>query len=224
VQRKRLRYGLRAPFAQERLSRLPDGKVVYKLRRPWPKADGATHLVLEPLDFLRRLAALVSFPYAHQVRYHGIFSGRSRCRELLPPPPKPRDVLGLEAQAEGGGSGTGPDGGAAGGHTSEAPARSLGPKTPWARLLRRALAIDALACPRCSSGGESVPMVVLAFLTDPEVVGRILQHLHLPTCAPALAEPRVAGEARGFELEEEVGAIVGGEDETPAEGESRPPP
>jgi hypothetical protein len=62
------RYGLRAPFSQERLSRRPDGKVVYRLRRPWPNASGATHLVLEPLDFLRRLAALVSFPYAHQVR------------------------------------------------------------------------------------------------------------------------------------------------------------
>jgi hypothetical protein len=63
-----LRYGLRAPFSQERLSRRPDGKVVYHLRRPWPHAGGATAIVLEPLDFLRRLAALVSFPYAHGVR------------------------------------------------------------------------------------------------------------------------------------------------------------
>jgi hypothetical protein len=29
-------------------------------------------------------------------------------------------------------------------------------------------------------------MVVLAFLTDPEVVGKILRHLGLPTSAPAL--------------------------------------
>ncbi|MBD3161787.1 MAG: hypothetical protein GF328_06745, partial [Candidatus Latescibacteria bacterium] len=41
-----LRYGLRAPFAQERLSRRADGKVVYRLRRPWPNPQGATHLVL----------------------------------------------------------------------------------------------------------------------------------------------------------------------------------
>ena len=67
-------------------------------------------------------------------------------------------------------------------------------------------------------------MVVLAFLTDPEVVGRILRHLHLPARAPALAEPRLEGEARGFELEEETGPDPTGENEAPAEGESRPPP
>ena len=67
-------------------------------------------------------------------------------------------------------------------------------------------------------------MVVLAFLTDPEVIGKILRHLHLAVCAPALAEPRVIREARGFEVEEEIGTGAGGEEETPAEGESRPPP
>ncbi len=81
-----LRYGLRAPFSSERLSRRPDGKVVYKLRRPWPHAGGHTHLVLDLLDFLRRLAALVSYPRSHSVRRHGVFANRSRWRSLLPPP------------------------------------------------------------------------------------------------------------------------------------------
>ena len=75
------------PGRQERLARRPDGKILYRLRRPWPNAQGATHLVLEPLDFLRRLAALVSFPYAHQIRHHGVFANHSRWRRLLPPPP-----------------------------------------------------------------------------------------------------------------------------------------
>jgi hypothetical protein len=79
-----LRYGLRAPFAQERLSLRPDGKVVYELRRPWPHAQGATHLVLEPLDFLRRLAALITFPHSHQTRRHGVFANCSGLRRLLP--------------------------------------------------------------------------------------------------------------------------------------------
>ena len=60
-------------------------------------------------------------------------------------------------------------------------------RIPSVQLLRRLLHIDALACPRCSTPGQSVPMMVLAFLTDPDVVGRVLRHLRLPTCAPALA-------------------------------------
>ena len=58
---------------------------------------------------------------------------------------------------------------------------------PWAQLLRRVLHLDALSCPRCSRRKQSVPMVVLAFLTDPDVVGKILKHLGLPTSAPVLA-------------------------------------
>ena len=59
-------------------------------------------------------------------------------------------------------------------------------RVAWAQLLRRLLHIDALACPRCSTQEQSVPMVVLAFLTDPDVVGKILRCLGLPPCAPAL--------------------------------------
>jgi hypothetical protein len=143
-----LRYGLRAPFSPKRLSRRPDGKVVYQLRRPWPNPQGMTHLLRDPLDFLRRLAALVSFPYSHQVRYHGLFSNHRK----------------------------------------------------WAQLLLRVLHLEALACPGCSRPGRPVPMVVLAFLTDPEVVGKILRHLELPTTAPALAPSRSSGRILGFAL------------------------
>ncbi len=43
----------------------------------------------------------------------------------------------------------------------------------------RLLDVDALTCPECSS-----PMVVLAFLTDPLVVARVLRYLGLPTALP----------------------------------------
>ena len=51
------RYGLRPPFAAERLSVLPDGRVAYALRRPWTTRDGRStrELVLDPIDFMRRL-------------------------------------------------------------------------------------------------------------------------------------------------------------------------
>jgi hypothetical protein len=77
------RYGLRPPFAQERLTLREDGRVLYHLGRPWPHPQGATCLGLEPLDFMRRLAALVPAPYAHTIRYHGCFANRARSREQL---------------------------------------------------------------------------------------------------------------------------------------------
>ena len=167
-----------APRKSVRASRRSDGKVVYRLRRPWPNASGATHLVLEPLDFLRRLAALVSFPYAHQVRYHGVFANRSRLRKLLPPPPPSRyageispdvtaDVTAVAGEP--------PPAATAAGMT-EPSVKPPRPRSSWAQLLRRVLSVDALSCPRCSSREKSVPMVVLAFLSDPDVVSKILRH------------------------------------------------
>jgi hypothetical protein len=241
------RYGLRAPFSQERLSRGPDGKVVYRLRRAWPHAGGATHLILDPLDFLRRLAALVSFPYAHQTRRHGVFANRSRFRKLLPPPPPSRYAEGMEAApaasvAPGGGMGEGAAAdsaavaatGNAGGSTG--PVESGEPKStcaaprrhvPWAQLLRRVLHVDALACPRCSTATQTVPMTVLAFLSDPDVVGRILRHLGLPTMAPALAAANRPTPAFGFVLpEEDAGPTEAGvgRDADTWEPPTRPPP
>ena len=51
-------------------------EVVYHLRRPWPNAAGATCLVLDPTELLRRLAALVPAPYTNLGRYHGVLAGR----------------------------------------------------------------------------------------------------------------------------------------------------
>jgi hypothetical protein len=39
-------------------------------------------------------------------------------------------------------------------------------------------------------------MVVLAFLSDPSVVGRILRHLHLPTAPPPVSPARSSAEER----------------------------
>jgi len=59
-QRSRLerlcRYITRPPIATKRLSVDAQGRVVYRYKRPF--RDGSTHVVLEPLDFIARLAAL----------------------------------------------------------------------------------------------------------------------------------------------------------------------
>jgi hypothetical protein len=171
------RYGLRAPFSHERLSLLPDGRVLYRLRRPWPTPAGISELVLDPVKFLRRLCALIPRPYANLVRYHGVFANRSRDRARLPhpapvvssfdPPPwlAPVEPPSSDPSAP-----------------PKKPRRS-----PWARLLRRVLHVEALACARCGA-----PMLVLAFITDPRVVKTILDHLRLPSTDPPRAPARLS--------------------------------
>ena len=45
------RYVARPPVATERLSRLPDGRLLYRLKRRW--RDGTTAVVFEPQKGLR---------------------------------------------------------------------------------------------------------------------------------------------------------------------------
>jgi hypothetical protein len=47
--------------------------------------DGTTHVLLEPLDFLARLAALVPPPRARLSRYHGVFAAASAWRAAITP-------------------------------------------------------------------------------------------------------------------------------------------
>jgi hypothetical protein len=75
-ERKRLekiaRYVARPPLATERLEELPDGRIQYRLRKPW--SDGSVAMVHEPLELLERLVALVPPPGFHRVRYHGLLA------------------------------------------------------------------------------------------------------------------------------------------------------
>ena len=57
------RYITRPAISNKRMSINSKGQVVIKLKTPWK--DGATHIVLEPLEFMQRLAALVPRPRLH---------------------------------------------------------------------------------------------------------------------------------------------------------------
>jgi hypothetical protein len=134
------RYGARPAFAHDRLAWTADGRVSYQLKRPWP--DGRTHLVLEPVTFLRRLVGIIPPPRRHLVRQGSLNPwcatrgssarsaqpARSSARWCLPPTPPPR----LPAQV---------------------PPQPVPPRAhrlPWAELLRRVFAHDVLACPSCT--------------------------------------------------------------------------
>jgi hypothetical protein len=61
----------RVPVSEERLSLTARGQVRYRLKTPY--RNGTTDIVLEPLDFLARLVALVPPSQVHLRRYHGGF-------------------------------------------------------------------------------------------------------------------------------------------------------
>ena len=50
----------RPPIAQNRLEELPGGKLSYLLKKLW--RDGTVALVLEPLDLIARVCALIPPP------------------------------------------------------------------------------------------------------------------------------------------------------------------
>ncbi len=55
----------------------------------------------------------------------------------------------------------------------------------WTDLLRRVFGIDVLRCPACGSRRR-----LIALITDPGVVRRILRHLELPSEPPPVAAAR----------------------------------
>jgi hypothetical protein len=63
---KLCRYIARPAIANERLSLNERGQVVYRFKQPF--RDGTTHIVLEPLDFIARLAALIPRPRLNLTR------------------------------------------------------------------------------------------------------------------------------------------------------------
>ena len=54
------RYVFRPPIAQERLEETANGKLRYSLKKAW--RDGTVALVLDPLDLLARVCALIPPP------------------------------------------------------------------------------------------------------------------------------------------------------------------
>ena len=81
-----LRYGLRPPLSTERLSLLPDGRLLYKLKRRW--SDGTTHVIYEPMELMERLAALVPPPRFNITRFYGVLAPAATFRPFIVPEDK----------------------------------------------------------------------------------------------------------------------------------------
>jgi len=63
-----IRYAARPAVATERLTALADGRLLYRLKRPW--RDGTSAVIFERQDFMAKLAVLVPAPRAHLTKYY----------------------------------------------------------------------------------------------------------------------------------------------------------
>jgi hypothetical protein len=170
---------LRPPFALQRLSKGEDGRLVYRMKRP---RGGSLFLVLTPDELLARLATLVPPPRVYGVRYHGAFAPHSKARRYVVPAagesrstPDPSRVATRQATRKR--------------SRTEGMETARTYRVPWAELLRKVFEIDVLACPQC--GGR---LQLIAFIAEPTVVKRILDHLGVNSTGPPLALP-LNGEA-----------------------------
>ena len=174
------RYGARPAFALERLTWTDNGRISYKLKRPWP--DGRTHLVMEPVAFLRRIVGIIPPPRRHLVRYSGVFGPaskqRAKLRALVP-------ASDIDTEA---GSGRCARSGASTATPSSTMPTSRSRRLPWADLRRRVFADDVLQCP---CGGRRS---VVAVVTDPSLANTLLIAVGLfsepVTFAPARSPPQ----------------------------------
>ena len=102
------------------------GKGVLTLKTPY--REGATHIVMAPLEFMQRLAALVPRPRWHRIRCHGVRAPNAKLRPQSIPeaPVNAHDTSAGHADAP----------------LPVAPTRLRG-----ARLRKRVFTIDMEPCP-----------------------------------------------------------------------------
>ena len=152
------RYLLRAPVSLERLHVDEQARTIAYARRAGHGAGlPSSSPPLDPDEFLARVLMHIPEPRLQVIRYSGAYSSVVRARRA-------RQALA----AVGGGAAPAPP-------SAEHEPASLEWKAArrrWAELIRRIYEVDPLVCPRC--GGQ---MRIIAFITEPRVIGKILRHL-----------------------------------------------
>lgn len=169
---RQCRYLARPPLAQHRLTELPDGRLRYRLKRPWK--DGTSSLLFDPLDLIARLCALIPPPRFNLIRYHGVFAANARLRSRIVPAPtetEPPAQLSLFDQS---------------------PDYLDGTKyrLSWASLLKRTFREDLEVCVGC--GGR---VRIVQYATDPDDLHPLLERfgepLEPPVVHPARPPPQL---------------------------------
>lgn len=147
------RYIARPAVSEQRLSLIDFGKVRYELKTPY--RNGTTHVFFSPLDFIGKLAALVPPPRLNLTRFYGVFAPNTKERAEVTASQRGKNSPRLAEHL----------------HESDKPyhARSMS----WAQRLKRVFNIDIIQCEAC----EKFNVKIIACITDPAVIYRILMHL-----------------------------------------------
>ena len=175
-----LRYMLRPPFAHERIRQREDGRYEYELRRPW--TNGAVSVVLDGVELMEKLAALIPGPRETDIVYHGVWAPNAKMRGRIVP-----------AGGKKGGEKEGEEKG--------------GSWIAWAELKKRVFGIDELTCERCGGG-----MKIVAYVRSARGVRRYLegvgQAAEGPRRMPARDPPQLELWPRGAAEEESDGSAI----------------
>ena len=143
------------------------------MKTPW--RDGTTHLVMSPLEFMQRLAALVPRPRLHLIRFHGVLAPNAKLRArvvpqevLQAPKPAPQEAKPAECEAN--------------------CAHHRPMRLSWAKLLKRVFDLDLEHCPNC--GGE---LKIIATILEQPVIEKITHALG--SAGPGAASGAARGQA-----------------------------
>jgi Putative transposase len=176
--RKRLeqlcRYITRPALSDERVQLDAAGQEELKLKTPW--RDGTKHLVMMPLEFKQRLAALLPRPRLHLIRFRGVLAPNAKLRPLVVPQgPTVQIRAATEATAAA----------ECEGEAVQGRPQRIG----WARLLKCVFDIDMQHWPNCG-GGE---LKIIAAILERPMIEKILTHLGLDPQPPPKGRAREAG-------------------------------
>ena len=151
---------MRAPVNLSRLRYHPESElIVYESKSGYDANDPE---LVDPLEFLARVLIHVPEPNKHLVRFYGAYANRVRSEKIAR-----SDSVKQEEKKE-----------------DDVLPRRRALNKRWPELIYRIYEVDPLTCRRC---GEQ--MKIIAFISEPSVIRRILDHLEPKARPRAPPEP-----------------------------------
>jgi hypothetical protein len=169
-------YIARAPLSLQKLTYdRPGGRVLYHTAyNPYFKQNTT---LWNATDFIAALTQFIPPWGVRYVHYYGLYSSRCKARwDSLPHVARVAPVGWKDSHA------APPPAAAAHSATQTVPQRLC--RSAWARLIARVYEVDPLICPQCGS-----EMKLIAVITDPAEVDKILRHLIKKGRAPPGFDP-----------------------------------